>query len=731
MDIVAIYHSLTVDPPRRANDNNETTTYAHDTDDISAYVARALTDECGAVRNATAHRNDRLNQAAFSLGTLIGAGVLDRQNAESELTQAAIACGLEQREIYPTIQSGIESGIKQPRRLPESARRRHAAALALDTNISLEDAQAIIGQAEEIIENADAERDLNHNPWPYGIHEGRMIYQSEDGEEIKRFSIADFTAAITEEIIDENGDKTFVIEGVAIRGGAFRFEIAASRFGEDRALRSALEQAAGARDPVYARMSGHLVPCIKKLTRDNDLQVTRRFVRTGWTDGKRHFVMPGLEANGTRIELPSKLPYRVEAGDTDKALLALDSLIQAIDPAATAPVLAMMFQAPIQRLIGWHKKYGVFIQGRTGSLKTSWTQAAMSIYGTGFIEDSNLLKWGEGATRNAILQYATTAHDLPFFLDNYKPNTGDGEKGFTNLIHNIIEGGNRERLRRDASLITSQPIHAFPLVTGEDVPESDAASLARIFVIEFPWQRGDANPHLTKAQRYGKHLSTIGHAWLEWIMQPETRAIFDGLEEEFDQARERWSDFLRRARQDIGNPLRVAENLASNEIAWRIACQHPLFGKVLQPYAEQHREGLARIALRMANGTADALEAIQFISTIRELLISKRHVLVAKESQEFNEDGDRILGWYDNQGIYLLPALALSAVRRLNGTGSIPISTRALYDQMDKLGMLAVTGGERTSKTMKINGKVVRVLHLTRAVLDGDDGMSILDEVGV
>ena len=62
-------------------------------------------------------RNDRLNQSAFSLGQLVGAGLLDRSDVEVALQSAAEAIGLPQREAAATIRSGLAAGIAQPRQV--------------------------------------------------------------------------------------------------------------------------------------------------------------------------------------------------------------------------------------------------------------------------------------------------------------------------------------------------------------------------------------------------------------------------------------------------------------------------------------------------------------------------------------------------------------------------------------------------------------------------------------
>jgi len=94
------------------------------------YAQMALRLELNAICNAhEGTRNATLNKSAFSLGTLIGGGYLDRAEVEAALRGAGESVGLEPGEVEATIRSGIESGVKQPRRIemkppPASHRRR-------------------------------------------------------------------------------------------------------------------------------------------------------------------------------------------------------------------------------------------------------------------------------------------------------------------------------------------------------------------------------------------------------------------------------------------------------------------------------------------------------------------------------------------------------------------------------------------------------------------------------
>lgn len=83
------------------------------------YVRRALEDECRAVSTCPqGGRNKTLNKAAYSLGTMVGAGMLSESAVRHGLEQAAIACGLPKSEYLSTIASGLAAGIANPRQPP-------------------------------------------------------------------------------------------------------------------------------------------------------------------------------------------------------------------------------------------------------------------------------------------------------------------------------------------------------------------------------------------------------------------------------------------------------------------------------------------------------------------------------------------------------------------------------------------------------------------------------------
>ncbi len=634
---------------------------------------------------------------------------LDRGTYESALMRLR-DCGVRERELEAmkrTVNAELKNQKRNRKTAPDLIRGTHA---------------THPGNENQVIDSC-----------PYMAQEGRIFYLAQrtglDGEVmVQPCIVADFEARIAEEATAEDGTRWYTISGVTALDRPFRLEISAKDFAEDRLLLPAISQAAGAQSPVRAGQVKHLRPAIQLLT-DSELRSVRRYDRTGWADGR--FLIPGREPDEVTIHLPRKLPYRIPAeADLEQGLEAFEALLESMPLRCTTVVAAAIFTAPLALPADWRgERYCMIVVGPTGAMKTSWTQCGLCLYGPDFIRDDLLIKWGEGATRNAIMALATHTHDLPMLIDNYKPGTGGGTKDFINLIHNIVEGGEKDRLGKDAGLRDTRSVFCWPLATGEDVPDRDPASLARALVVSFEWPRGEANPRLSQAQALSSHLAAVGRVWLEWLESDQGSEIIRQIADLFEQKRSEWAAKLRQTRSDASNILRVASSLATNQLTWLILRRHPVLGPIAERYAEEHARGLEEVAGLMATYTAEAREATRFLGFLKDLLIGRCILLDKGEEPKDSEERDRHLGWRDRDGsAYIVPSLAMAAIERVWGKDALGgISSKALYAQLNGLGVLASKDRGEHTRTLKIGGHdgyTRKTLHLKSAVLreEGEEG---------
>lgn len=92
----------------------------------TTYAMAALHNESHRVASAVdGTRHDTLNRAAFSLGQLVGSGMLPEFAVVTSLADAARQSGLPERDISRIIRSGMTAGTRHPR-IPRQPAQRHA-----------------------------------------------------------------------------------------------------------------------------------------------------------------------------------------------------------------------------------------------------------------------------------------------------------------------------------------------------------------------------------------------------------------------------------------------------------------------------------------------------------------------------------------------------------------------------------------------------------------------------
>jgi len=558
----------------------------------------------------------------------------------------------------------------------------------------------------------------------YAATDATMFRYATKKEGFDEVLIADFVARISRVVTAENGDKLYTLTGNAKRGGAFTCEIDAEAFEDAGKLKGILGAAAGALDPIHAGQREHLNPAIKTLSL-GDVAHTRRYHRTGWID--KTFLLPGHTPEGVEVMLPSKLTYsfpgdNAELGKGIQALRHLMSFLGDIGPI----VLGHILTAPMARVAGWNsERYGLFLVGRTGTHKTSVMQCLMSVYGQGYMNRENLIQWGRkfGSTINALMGYARHAADLPLLIDNYKPYTSDDPKDLISFIHSVMEGSDKDRLDRHSQLQESIPFRTWPVFTGEDLPDTDAAALARLLTVQS--HKAENTDHLTQAQALAAHLPAIGKAWIEWLETEQGHEIVKKHAADLSTLRDYFAAKLVERTPNMKNPYRVATNLATNNILWLALCHHPQLGGFALQYIDDHGDRLDRLSHAIAEQTSEASEAQQLLTRLAELIASGKAKIADRGEQA--EGIDNVIGWRvselpgdNSSGAYLMMGAALEAVKRA-GYDLSGFSAKTINEQLTELGAIGVN----KKKQIRVGGTKPFVTHITAKALFGEDDLDL------
>lgn len=178
----------------RPRDGNASGVPVRHTASRERYAQAALERETTTLAKALrGGRNRQANASAFSLGQLVGAGLLTREEVERELFAACEANGLVSddgaRAVMATIASGLQAGMQEPRDVPEARpgrRGRHtepdetrAPKMVAALN-ALPDTDAGNGEAMALL-YGDRLR-FNHDNRQWLIWDGRRWRYDRDGE---------------------------------------------------------------------------------------------------------------------------------------------------------------------------------------------------------------------------------------------------------------------------------------------------------------------------------------------------------------------------------------------------------------------------------------------------------------------------------------------------------------------------------------------------------------------
>jgi hypothetical protein len=175
---------------------------------------------------------------------------------------------------------------------------------------------------------------------------------------------------------------------------------------------------------------------------------------------------------------------------------------------------------------------------------------------------------------------------------------------------------------------------------------------------------------------------------------------------------------------------RIATNLATNELTWAIMLQCPALKELAEEFYSEHQKGLRIVARDMSNQTAESLEAHRYLEALRQLLAIEKYVLIGRTQNIPFEKADRIIGWTDDDGVYLMPDLAhRAACELLRDSGGLNgLSKNTLHKQLDSLGLLVNKGAGGATIPKRCSGGLQRVLHLEPRALEltaeneGQDG---------
>jgi hypothetical protein len=476
-----------------------------------------------------------------------------------------------------------------------------------------------------------------------------------------------------------------------------KFTMQADQMAEPKKFKAALINAFGAKNQV-----GKLdFETVQKISLNPNRK--RRIEIPTWD--KSIPLIPGV-GMGEDIEfrLSSMTPTDVYDGDVE---MAKHTLREFLSIHKYAPILiATVLGAPA--IARWHldDRFGLALWGLTGSMKTSVAQAALAMYGVGYLDDAAILKHGRGgSTYVGTLEVFAAAGIMPQILDNVKTVDEKDNLQYISIIHSVMEGRDKQRGKKDGGLRESREFKCTPIITGEIRP-SEASTTAR--VLNLTWTRPD-DGKLTTIQERAAYLPVIGYNWLKFLATTDLNLL-----EGYNEARTRkMAEF---ALEKYTNPGRLAAIYTMLRSVWGLLCFSPM-GDVFKEFTDEFVIALNDATDSQGNAVTEETEVARFISGITAIIATQPHLIQDNEYQKPDEYGKNmykdVIGRWIEEDLFLVPAPTLAALKRLGIFSQIP-SECSMTDALYQAGHLVA----EKKPQHRLNGKRPRGWMLKGSVIN-------------
>jgi hypothetical protein len=517
--------------------------------------------------------------------------------------------------------------------------------------------------------------------YPYFMHNGGIWMQGEKGS----MPLCNFDARIIEESVYHDGDgvEEYYTLNLVCSGKTRQIKLPRVELESEGAL-AKITSALGARARINPKAQARVViDAIKSLS--TEVLERNFYTYTGWANNRYMFGNGYIDQNGWHqsdwCELPQRLNqyHLTPGGNLEDALVVLDYLLESAPPSVVAPVVGGILLSPVRHLLDAAAPM-VHVYGITGTHKTAFTCAAMSLWGN-FTPAKPTDSWS--STGNSIQKLGWHLKDAPLVLDDYKI-ANVRPKDVTFLLQNYGDQTGRGRLDANSTLKNVYPIRGIIISSGEDQPEGEASTLARILSVELRKGAVDRSM-LSLVQSEGGLLHAITIDYIQWLCTAEidTASIYE-------PARTRGLDRLEKV-DHATNAGRIASNIAVILTAWEIFLQ--FLGdrgywspERIEEWRAKYKKALFDLALEQIRLTTQERYSQLFLDTIQGLLVSGKVVL----EPDIPEPGQTLIGKKDQDRLYLISSVTYDeVVKHMRASGrTLGASNHAISRMLQQDGLL-------------------------------------------
>ncbi|MEM8534441.1 MAG: bifunctional DNA primase/polymerase [Chloroflexota bacterium] len=561
--------------------------------------------------------------------------------------------------------------------------------------------------------------------WPYFLHEGGMWMQqhSSDGTPKAPLLLCNFTAQIVAETILDDGeqqDELYTIKATCLRRSR-NIELKRTEFESETAL-TRIVATLGARARVNPKTQPkYILDAIKAFSAEVPEHTI--YTHTGWVEGRYLLGNGYVDRHGWHPSTDCHLPQRLRhyqftppSNTLSEALTLFDTLLDIVPSRVMVPLLGGVLLGPVLHTIETSAPM-IHVFGPTGCHKTSITCAALALFGD-FTPAQPTDTWT--STANSIQRLGWHLKDMPMLLDDYKA-ANVKPQHVTFLLQNYGDNMARGRLDANSEVRSAFPIRGALISSGEDQPEGEASTLARILSVQLERQTVHRGK-LTEVQQHARQLQLLTIDYLTWLASAPD---LTGNRDLYQATRASILSRLEDATEHATNPGRIASNVAALYVSWDtfsrfLAARNHWPPERIQAWMLACKRDLLNLAKAQLELTTQERYSQIFLETVRGLLVSGKAVIINLDGQG-HEPGPAhmVLGAQDSRGTYLIAQVSYDEVcKHLRAAGrNVGFSLRALSQLLHQDGLLQTTDPPSLVIRKRINGARPWCWHLPHGIL--------------
>lgn len=491
------------------------------------------------------------------------------------------------------------------------------------------------------------------------------------------------------------------------------------------------------------RGSGNIPRCGELMEMQCEEANTRRvYAHTGWKmiDGKRVFLNGGysVTADGLTdqytVELDPDLArcYRFVPFSGENACGVTMSMYQLIPDFLVVPSLAYVFLSPLNEMLrtsGGEPCFSLYFIGKTGSYKSSWSKVLLGFFGQlGYAETAPITFLD---TENAIGRKLGLGADIPLLLDDRRPTSNARDKLIYESKEKFVSSAigdraARGRLNADSTAKVSYIARCNLIVTAEEAFQNIGSSaIARSVSVELE-PTTIQHDKLQVLQESTAALNKTMQLYLQWVIQ------------NYDEIKHRSGETLRQYRDYFSNAGHARLATAFSQMMFGYT-QFLRFMTDQEQLDNERAEQMAKRALdifrEMCEQQSRKVErekpTLLFVELLKEMLETKQCSIADIGDNPSQLVKPNIIGYRDNDYLYLIGNTAYSAVRQFYAKqgNEFPSSTINLWKMFrDEGKLIPDVTGNRVDKRKRISGKSGRYIWLRADLLDEKESEENTDE---